>query len=276
MEDLLDLALGFGLEPAGLLDAAGGLLVVDVDQEDPRPGVDGALRVAAVERGLPLVEELADAVGRSPPAPSFHPAGRSPATAAPWRPGRRRARACRGRGTRPGRRSCRNQSRAALRRNLDRQRARPGSRPPVPAGTAPARTDPRRRFPGRTTARGRRTPPGPQEEPPAGGWPPARRSPGGSDRGRAPCRGAWRRRRSAPAAGPRARNQELLDVGLGLHPLLAGADDPHQLRVAARGRRPRARRCAISSWKRRSSRSAWSRVRRSSRRCRRGPPAGRG
>jgi hypothetical protein len=61
VEDLFHLALGFGLEPARLIDPARRLRVVDVDQEDPRPGVDGALRVSLIEGPLPLVEELLDA-----------------------------------------------------------------------------------------------------------------------------------------------------------------------------------------------------------------------
>ncbi len=61
VEHLLDLPLGLRLELARSLDAAGGLLMVDVDQEDTGPGVDGALRVAGIVGGLTLVQQLLDA-----------------------------------------------------------------------------------------------------------------------------------------------------------------------------------------------------------------------
>src|SRR5690606_36107389 len=45
------------------LDLARRLLVIDVDQKDPGPGVDGRLIVAAVEGVLALVEQRRDAAG---------------------------------------------------------------------------------------------------------------------------------------------------------------------------------------------------------------------
>ena len=61
VEDLLDFALALGLELARLLDAPRRLLMVDVDQEDPRPGVDGGLVLAAIAGRLAAVEQLRDA-----------------------------------------------------------------------------------------------------------------------------------------------------------------------------------------------------------------------
>jgi hypothetical protein len=61
VELLFDLAVGLGLELACLLDPLVGLRVVDVDQEDPRPGVDRALVLAAVESLLPLGQQIVDA-----------------------------------------------------------------------------------------------------------------------------------------------------------------------------------------------------------------------
>src|SRR5690606_19959004 len=50
VEDLFDLALLLGLELSRALDLARRLVVVDVDQEDARPGVDRRLVLAAIER----------------------------------------------------------------------------------------------------------------------------------------------------------------------------------------------------------------------------------
>ena len=61
VEDLLDFALALGFELTRLLDPSRGFLVIDVDQEDPRPGVDGGLIVAAVAGGLTALEQFLDA-----------------------------------------------------------------------------------------------------------------------------------------------------------------------------------------------------------------------
>ena len=57
---LFHLALALRLELSGLLDFLRGLLMVDVDEEDPRPCVDSGLVLAALARALALAQELGD------------------------------------------------------------------------------------------------------------------------------------------------------------------------------------------------------------------------
>ncbi len=61
VEGLFHLAVALGFHAARALDAARRLLVVDVDQEDPRPHVDRGLGIAGVQRLLPLGKQLLDA-----------------------------------------------------------------------------------------------------------------------------------------------------------------------------------------------------------------------
>ena len=61
VEDFFDLAFALGLDPPRLLDPLRGLGVIDVDQENPRPGIDRTLDIAAIQRLLSFREKSRNA-----------------------------------------------------------------------------------------------------------------------------------------------------------------------------------------------------------------------